>query len=304
MTKQPISQSQKRIQDSLGSLFMPDGSDKCDFLFLKSSTDIGVQRNGGRNGARLAPQSFLSYFKKLNKKPSLENLKFLAVEVASEADELNDFHSSQKLEATRIATALASSPTAGICHLGGGHDHVYPLLTALGETYKKIIVINIDAHADTRTDTEFHSGTPFRQFATEYAGDFSLYQVGLLEFANSASTLSPLPRGMSKILWKHELNMPEKMQAFFLEIKNKIDTDTVVVFSLDADALNGAEMPGVSAVNGDGLSRAELSQLWRLYQSLGFSHRPVLGFYELNPVYDTLSMMSMRTLATFLFETF
>jgi formiminoglutamase len=304
MTKQSISQSQKRIQDSLGSLFMPEGSLKGDFLFLKSSTDIGVQRNGGRNGARLAPQSFLSYFKKLNKKPSLEKLSLLEIEVGSEADELADFHASQKSEALRIETALKASPAAGICHLGGGHDHVYPLLSALGKTHKKIIVINIDAHADTRTDTDFHSGTPFRQFATEYQGEFSLYQVGLLEFANSASTLSPLPRGMSKILWKHELAQAEKVQSFFSEIKAKIDTDTVVVFSLDADALSGAEMPGVSAVNGDGLSRAELSKIWSLYQSLGFSHRPVLGFYELNPVYDTLSMMSMRTLATFLFETF
>lgn len=304
MTKQPISQSQKRIQDSLGSLFLPEGPQKCDFLFLKSSSDIGVQRNGGRNGARLAPQSFLSYFKKLNKKPSLEKVSFLEVEVASEVDELADFHSSQKSEATRIESALKSSPAAGICHLGGGHDHVYPLLTALGKNYKKVIVINIDAHADTRIDTEFHSGTPFRQFATEFQGEFSLYQVGLLEFANSASTLSALPRGMSKILWKHELSVPEKVQLFFHEIKSKIDTDTVVVFSLDADALNGADMPGVSAVNGDGLSRAELTKIWELYQSLGFSHRPVIGFYELNPVYDTLSMMSMRTLATFLFETF
>lgn len=304
MTKQPISQSQKRIQDSLGSLFLPEGSKNCDFLFLKSSTDIGVQRNGGRNGARLAPQSFLSYFKKLNKKPSLEHTKFFAVEVASEELELSDFHASQKTEAAQILAALKDSPKAGICHLGGGHDHVYPLLTALGETHKKIIVINIDAHADTRTDTDFHSGTPFRQFASEFSGEFTLYQVGLLEFANSASTLSPLPRGMSHILWKHELTLTDKVQAFFHQIKHKIDTDTVVVFSLDADALNGADMPGVSAVNGDGLSRAQLTQVWQLYQSLGFSHRPILGFYELNPVYDTLSMLSMRTLATFLFETF
>lgn len=304
MTKQPISQSQKRIQDSLSSLFLPEGSDKCDFLFLKSSTDVGVQRNGGRNGARLAPQSFLSYFKRLNKKPSLEQLKLREVEVSSEADELTDFHVSQRKEAARIETALKSSPAAGICHIGGGHDHIFPLLSALGKSHKKIIVINIDAHADTRTDTDFHSGTPFRQFATEFQGEFSLYQVGLLEFANSTSTLSPLPRGISKILWKHELIEAEKVQSFFTEIRAKIDTDTVVVFSLDADALNGAEMPGVSAVNGDGLSRAELGNIWNLYQSLGFSHRPVIGFYELNPVYDTLSMISMRTLATFLFETF
>lgn len=303
MTKQSISQSQKRSQDSLGSLFLPEGSSKCDFLFIKSSTDVGVERNGGRNGACYGPQSFLAYFKKLNKKPSIEKTTFSEIEVSSFADEKADFHLSQKSEAARIEKALNASPNASICHIGGGHDHVYPLLSALGKKYSKVIVINIDAHADTRTDAEFHSGTPFRQFAQEYAGDFSLYQVGLLEFANSASTLSDLPRGMTKILWRNELTDQSKVQTFFSEIKSKVDAQTVVVFSLDADALNGAEMPGVSAVNGHGLSRLELVQTWNLYTQLGFTHKPVIGFYELNPVYDTLSMHSMRTLGTFLFET-
>lgn len=303
MTKQPITQSQKRSQDSLGTLFLPEEASKCDFLFLKSSSDVGVERNGGRNGACYGPQSFLAYFKKLNKKPSLEKTSFKEIEVSNMPEEKSDFHLSQKKEMSRIESALKTHPNSSICHLGGGHDHVYPLLSALGNKYAKVIVINIDAHADTRTDPEFHSGTPFRQFAQEYAGEFSLYQVGLLEFANSSSTLSDLPRGMSKILWRNELFDQNKVDVFFHEIKQKVDPQTVVVFSLDADALNGAEMPGVSAVNGHGLSRMELTQIWNFYCRLGFTHKPVMGLYELNPVYDSLSMLSMRTLGSFLFET-
>lgn len=302
MTKQTITQSQKRFQDSLASLFMPEGASPCDFVFLKSSTDVGVERNGGRNGTRFAPQSFLSYFKKLAIKQGLENKAFQEIEISSEIEEKLDFLQAQKNETLRISQTIKSHKPSFICHLGGGHDHIYPLLTALGSEYEKVIVVNVDAHADTRTDNEFHSGTPFRQFANEYAGEFHLYQIGLLEFANSASTLSPLMKGQCKILWRHELYEQEKLVHFFQAIKDKINDKTILIFSLDADALHGSEMPGVSAVNGNGLTRTELDQIWKLYSELPHSGRRVVGFYELNPVYDTLSMLSMRTLGTFLYD--
>ena len=302
MTKQPITQSQKRIQDSLASLFHSEEAVPCDFVFFKSSSDIGVQRNGGRNGARLAPQSFLSYFKKLNIKPSLINKRFQEIEMSCEAEEKHDFHKAQKLEAKRIHQKLKTCSTSLICHLGGGHDHIYPLLTALALDYKRVIVINIDAHADTRMDAEFHSGTPFRQFDQETQVDFQLFQIGLHEFANSTSTLSPLENGNCQILWRQEVSDSQKVSDFFKTITEQIIPNSAVIFSLDADALNGADMPGVSAVNGNGLSRAELKTIWHNYQQLPFSHKPIIGFYELNPVYDTISMVSMRTLGTFLYD--
>ncbi len=302
MTKQPITQSQKRLQDSLASLFLPEAPVPCDFVFLKSSSDIGVQRNGGRNGARLAPQSFLSYFKKLNIKPSLVNKKFQEIEMSCEAEEKSDFHQAQKLEAKRIHLKLKTLESSFICHIGGGHDHIYPLLTALALDYKRVIVINIDAHADTRIDTEFHSGTPFRQFDHEAQVEFRLFQIGLHEFANSASTLSPLKKGNCQILWRQEASDSQKVSDFFKTISDQINPNSAVIFSLDADALNASDMPGVSAVNGNGLSRAELKTIWDNYQQLPLPHKPIMGLYELNPVYDTLSMVSMRTLATFLYD--
>ena len=191
MTNQTITQSQKRIQDSIASLFLSNDDRKCDFLFLTSSSDIGVQRNGGRNGARLAPQSLLSYIKKLNKKPSLEKKSFIQLEVAIEQEELKDFQDAQNRQADRISTNLKSFPGSFVCHIGGGHDHILPLLLALGKDFKRVIVINIDAHADTRIDSDFHSGTPFRQFSTIFKKEFYLFQIGLMELANSKSTMNP-----------------------------------------------------------------------------------------------------------------
>jgi formiminoglutamase len=304
MTKQTITQSQKRFQESLSSLFSSEDSTEANFLFLKSSTDVGVERNGGRNGARLAPRSLLSYIKKLNICPSLENKIFKEVEVSCEISERADFREAQAAEARSIAPLVKNLEKTLLCHLGGGHDHIYPLLTALSQKYQKIIVINIDAHADTRVDLESHSGTPFRQFSEEFSGGFHLFQIGLHEFANSKSTLSSLEKTKSHTLWRKDLKDHEKTVNYFKEIKKVVDEKSVVVFSLDADALHGADMPGVSAVNGDGITLVELHSLWGHYQALPKSHQPLLGIYELNPVYDSVSMLSMRTVGAFLYQCF
>jgi formiminoglutamase len=304
MTKPPFTQSQKRFQESVGALFLKaDRTVKNSCLFLKSSTDVGVIRNGGRNGARFAPQSLLSTFKKLAQNEAIRELTFFEVEVASIDEEETNFHQAQKKESERINKAMGSHPHSRVVHLGGGHDHIYPLLSATSSNYKKIIVLNIDAHADTRTDEDFNSGTPFRQFAREFGGDFSLYQIGLHPFANSLTTLSSLEKGKMDVLWMNELN-EVNLVKFFNKIEQDISKETLVVFSLDADALSGHEIPGVSAVNPAGLSRAQLLTIWRMYQSLKIEHPPLIGIYELNPLYDTLASLSMRTIASFLFETF
>lgn len=302
MTKPAITQSQKRFQESVGALFSAnEGKTPATCLFLKSSSDIGVMRNGGRNGARFAPQSFLATFKKFAQDKTLREMTFHDFEVAASTEEEADFHNAQEQEASRITTVINQFPKSRICHIGGGHDHVYPLLKALSENYEKVVVLNIDAHADTRTDENHHSGTPFRQFAEGFQGQFSLYQLGLHSFANSFSTLSPLSKGKLRILWRNEIN-PSALELFFQEMEREIDEKTLVIFSLDADALSGAEVPGVSAVNPSGLGRTELLEVWKRFQKLPIAHSPIIGIYELNPLYDTLSSFSMRTLASFVYE--
>jgi formiminoglutamase len=301
MTKPSISQSQKRLEESVGALFLKSDETSGNIcLFLKSSTDVGVIRNGGRNGARFAPQSFIASFKKFARHQGIEKFRFVEVEVGNQLEEQTDFHLAQKQEAQRIRTIYLKHAGAHLCHLGGGHDHIYPLLTALAPSYAKIVVINIDAHADTRTDENFHSGTPFRQFAQDYGGKFSLYQIGLHAFANATSTLCPLPQGTTEVLWRKDIS--NKLVAQFQRIRQEVDSKTLVIFSLDADALTAAEVPAVSAVNPAGITTGELRQVWHLYQELPLGHAPVVGIYELNPLYDSLASLSMRTLGSFLYE--
>lgn len=298
MSKPSISQSQKRRSESLDSLFSQSSLVSPGVLILKSSSDVGVMRNGGRNGARLAPQSLLATLKKMTIPQNFPMKSFLEVEVSDQESEEIDFASAQKKEAEKIAKQISASQ-AFTLHIGGGHDHIYPLLMSM-KTSSKIVVINIDAHADTRMDDEPHSGTPFRQFSQDYPGEFRLFQIGLHPWANSSSTLTPLKE--MQILWSSELHEEQKIKDFFKRVSMEIDSDTKVIFSLDADALAGEIVPGVSAVNGQGLALSQLKKFWREYRSLPFSHSPILGIYELNPVYDTLSSLSMRSMGSFVFE--
>lgn len=300
MSKPSISQSQKRKAESLDSLFTPSPSSPEGILIIKSSTDVGVMRNGGRNGARLAPQSLLSTLKKMTIPEGFPFKSLTEVEVADREREEKNFSQSQAAESEKISQLLQER-SGFVLHLGGGHDHIYPLLMGM-KASKKIVVFNIDAHADTRLDDEAHSGTPFRQFSRDYQGEFRLFQIGLHPWANSASTLSPLT-GMS-ILWSSEIQDEKLTHDFFQKISQEIDEDTRVIFSLDADALSGEIVPGVSAVNGQGLSLSQLKLFWSKYQSLLGNKTPTLGIYELNPVYDTLSGLSMRTIGSFIFECF
>lgn len=300
MTKPLNTQSEKRKTESLSSRFGSTEGKRV--VFLTSSSDAGVVRNGGRNGARFAPKSLLSFFRKLALDTKASELSFTESEVSSQEEELKDFNEAQKKESQRIAGIMQADPKARIIHIGGGHDHIYPLLKTFSHK-KRVIVLNLDAHADTRTDDEAHSGTPFRQFAHEYAGDFHLFQLGLHVFANSQSTLSELPKGKMHVLWRKDMMEEAKWAAFFEEMKSLIDSDTAVIFSLDADAMAGELVPGVSAVNGLGLKTNELFQAWQMYRALPLPHEPVLGIYELNPVFDTLSGMSMRFMSNFIWIT-
>ena len=126
MTKPTNTQSQKRFEESLGSLFIPATEAKECILFLKSSSDIGVIRNGGRNGARFAPQSLLSHFKKLSLTSKLKTHHFKEIEVASIHEEEADFKISQIQQSSRIQNAINQENAAFVCHIGGGHDHIYP----------------------------------------------------------------------------------------------------------------------------------------------------------------------------------
>lgn len=274
---------------------------EADILFFKSSSDIGTIRNMGRRGGGFAPEAILNIVKKL----ALHNEQTWSdIEVAKPALEEEDFSHAQSEYVKTLATAIDSYQKAKkFIYIGGGHDHVYPLLKALNTKYKKIKVINIDAHLDTRIDEFHNSGTPFRQFANEFEGQFELIQLGIHDFANTKTTMNELGRAREVVATYDDLkhltqNFTNNRKLF--ERMIPYDREATYVFSLDADALDAGIMEGVSAVNHRGLPYHFVEELLAYSQDvLRTKH---YGFYEYNPIYDNLSQKGARALASLIYK--
>ncbi len=270
-------------------------------LFLKSSSDIGTIRNMGRRGSNYAPEAILNIVKKL----ALHNEETWSdIEIADTELEKESFEHAQAEYVKTLTTALSGYTKAhSFIHLGGGHDHVYPLLKAMNSLSKKIKVINIDAHLDTRIDTFVNSGTPFRQFANEFEGHFELIQLGIHDFANTKTTMNELGRAKEVVATYDDLknltqNFTNNRKLF--ERMIPYDRDALYLFSLDADAIEAGVMEGVSAVNHRGLPYHFVDEL--LTYSLDVLRTRHFGIYEYNPVYDNLSQKGARALAGLIYK--
>ncbi|MDD0853376.1 arginase family protein [Halobacteriovorax sp. GB3] len=291
-------QLSKRAGDRLQAYF---SDDQVEHLFLLAKSDIGVCRNGGRRGTRYAAQNIMNCLKKMQVQNG-ESLSLKEKTVITDRD-AHDFNRLQEKEIENITQGLAES-SKNIIHFGGGHDHVYPLLKSIEKESRKILVINIDAHLDTRTDELYHSGTPFRQFANETTGEFKLIQLGIHDFANAKSNYQKLKTGEMDIYGLDQ--MREWTKSFTQNISPKLDEltenfrDYTVVLSLDCDALSSDIMSGVSAVNHKGIPANCVEQIFTWYKELK-QERKYLGIYEYNPLFDDLSQKGARYLSALIY---
>lgn len=273
-----------------------------DILFLKFSSDIGTIRNSGRRGSLYAPAAILNVVKKL---ASHNLLKWSHKEMADVASETLDFQHSQKILSQKILETLKNQPrTQKFIYLGGGHDYAFPTLSALNSLSRKIVVINLDAHLDTRVDDEANSGTPFRQIAQHFDGDLEIIQLGIHDYANTISTMSNLPKSAREIVATYE-DVRFGTKDFsetdkFLKRVIPYREDTMYFFSLDADVMEAGIMEGVSAVNHRGLPYDFIEDV--LIYSIDQLKCRHFGIFEYNPLYDNLSQKGARALASLIYQ--
>jgi len=303
-------QLKTRKNDRLGAHFNGDESKKLMTHILTSPNDLGVCRNGGRRGTSLGPRAIMSCLKKLGHHDNEKNIGTRHQETKV-CDNLlsNNFYEFQKDSTQQIKSALEQEARS-VIHIGGGHDHIYPFLKALDKKGKRIIVLNIDAHLDTRTDENPHSGTPFRQFATEAQSDFHLVQIGIHQFANSPSTFDELPSAVMTAFTLDEIqknteNFSKKMDSFLDEILPDLDEekDTLVV-SLDCDAIDATSMEAVSAVNHDGFPLHAIKEIFEYCRYKSPQKTNYIGIYEYNPIFDNLSQKGARAISSLLYPYF
>lgn len=287
------------------SLSQNEKMGKSDHLFLSSPSDWGVMRNGGKNGARFAPEVLLSNFKKMalhtEDKPWSHHI------VANACEEEKDFCHAQLQSAQSIKEIIdQSSSLKTIIHLGAGHDHVYPLGHALMEQHKNILIINIDAHLDTRMDKIPHSGTPFRQLYQDSqkseAKRITLAQVGIHSYANVDTNYEGMDQ--MNILAMEDIKSDKDLRSWLDKVL--AFNQGPLILSLDCDGLDGSIMPAVSAANHHGLNKHQMNLIleaslnyWNKYQ-----HPRIFGLYEYNPLFDDLHTTSGRYLASLIHKVY
>ncbi len=259
-------------------------------MILTSSTDIGVRLNNGRDGARFGPSALCFHFFKMNNHLS-KVTGIRKIEVSSPVTD--SFEENQKEEAKKIKRSLPDH-CEHLIHIGGGHDHVYPLLLSLQKlkNIKRILIINIDAHCDTRIDSSHHSGTPFRNFDEDCALQTTLIQFGIHKYANSESTLSPLKKVKQRIVFQGD--------DLELDLHEYDNDESLVLLSLDADGLDSSIMRAVSAVNSKGVRLKEVFDV--IDQVKKLKCKKAFGIYEYNPKYDDLSNQGAKTLAHLIYH--
>ena len=280
----------KKVQ--LSSLLSRDVSD-AGALFLMSSSDWGVCRNGGRRGSRFAPEAISNVLKKMVAMSGTPHLYF--GEVSSPRGEAEDFALAQG-ESTRCIKKIWDQFYGDrVFHMGGGHDHIFPLLMSLKDE-KAIHVINIDAHLDTRAEPLFHSGTPFRQFADFYGGRFRLTQLGIHPFSNHPAAYDDLSAEMTVFLSDEFFKKGGSWRE-----KISFRKEELTVLSLDCDALAAESMEAVSAVNPAGMSLDTVREIFEYYGEID-QKKKIYGIYEYNPLFDNLSQKGAKAIASLIYK--
>ena len=172
--------------------------------------------------------------------------------------------------------------------------------------FDNIIILNIDAHCDTRIDKDPNSGTPFRDFDRDGVKPFHLIQYGLQSFSNSSSTLSALQRGSEKKIFIEEIKeiteeFKKPPQIDFNQCPFVISDRTAFVFSLDSDAIDSSDMKAVSAVNPEGVPFTHVLQIQKKL-SLLQRKNCFYGIYEFNPAYMDSSLSCLKKISSLVYK--
>lgn len=245
--------------------------------------DEGIAMNGGRPGAKAAPEAIRTYFYKMT--PSLLNPKAQTLVDLGNVPTTLPLPERHELGREVIRAALGQGLRT--LSLGGGHDYGYAdgagfLDYCLSKNLRPV-VINFDAHLDVRpTDKGFHSGTPFNRLLTQYEGQFDFIEVGLQNQCNSLAHLNWAKSKSAQILLYQdmlEVGLKTSLEALVKNYKGR-----PCLLSVDIDAFTSNEAPGCSQSWATGLRIQDFLPTLKMLQAT-LDVRS-LAIYEVSPPLD------------------
>jgi formiminoglutamase len=275
-----------RLGDLFKSTHKLETLNKKNYAIVGYPDDEGISLNGGRVGAKLAPDSIRQFLYKTTPCAATDNYGFFDFGNLRISDlSLENRHESGK----KLIYSLQKDKVNTIS-FGGGHDYGYAdgagFIKAQIELGYKPVIINLDAHLDVRPTTNgFNSGTPFYRLLSEFKGQFDFYEIGIQPQCNSLTHRKWAQENGAHIYDTNSLNTINGLAHLITnsELRNLTSTHRIFV-SFDIDSLSTNEAPGCSQSWITGLKLNDylnfFNQLSRKNQITG------LGIYEVSPPLD------------------
>jgi formiminoglutamase len=250
--------------------------------------DEGVRRNYGRPGAAAAPGAIRRWLYRLS---AWDGLGGNDLSLCRPLD-LGDLRVSGSLEESQeaLGEVVAAILSAGAIPLvlGGGHETAYGHFLGYVRAGQDVSILNLDAHLDVRplVAGRGHSGSPFRQ-ALEHPSR-PLPGAGYVCLGVQPGSLSKehlrycQDRGAT--IRFADAVRDDPCQEFVRELNRLATQEGKVFVTLDADVVESAAVPGVSAPNPLGLDAARITACARLAGTSPFVSS--LDLVEINPAFD------------------
>ena len=252
--------------------------------------DIGVERNGGRPGAKRGPDVIRNRLPKLgpliNPEFEIDLRAKLCLEDRGNVEVTSDsLEQNHRVLTEQVENVLNEKDILIV--LGGGNDQSYCNARGFMNSLKSggIGVVNIDAHLDVRPLLEgdlAHSGSPFRQLLTD--SDFQNGAGKFVEFAiqgnqSSAEHAQFVRDSGGEIIFLSKVKENGAKKTFESVLKSFGERDVFVSF--DIDSIEGAHCPGVSCPAVIGLSSQEALDI--CFTAGRHRHTRLLDLSEFNP---------------------
>jgi formiminoglutamase len=208
-----------------------------------------------------------------------------------------DIVESQKRIAETMEQLVAVHPDALLIVLGGDHSISFPAVSGFKKRWKKIGVIQFDAHHDLRNleDGGPTNGTPFRNLIeSDVLKGSHLIQIGIRDFMNSKTyTEYGKEHGISIYTMKDVRNrdIKEIIEESVQRLEKEVDA---IYVSVDMDVLDQAYAPGCPAIGPGGMESASLLDAVALLGE--YDIVKAMDIVEIDPTIDFRDMTS-RTAA-------
>jgi formiminoglutamase len=255
------------------------------FALLGYACDEGVKRNNGRTGAKLGPDSIR---RKLANLPIHFSNKRI-FDIGNIECKLNELEYAQEQLQKKVSILLNKNTFPIV--MGGSHDAAYGTFNGindyLGNSNKRIGIINFDAHFDLRSfENMANSGTAFSQInydQNQSGHNFDYFVIGIQRQSNTRELFQIADNFRVKYIDNYSCEVNN-----LSSVKKKIDKfisglDSIFL-SIDLDGFSSNYAPGVSAPSPLGFTPYFAI---RVIEHLLKSNKIIAcDIVELNPKYD------------------